>query len=91
MPANILPLGLQKLEWRPIKSPFFCSLVGLEQTIHGKAVATNGILVAIEMPHRLFIGHLDNVVKDKKEATHPKDALSRKSARAGQTVREFVI
>ena len=52
--------------WRPMDSTG--SLHGLP--VSGKAVATDGVLIVLELPSgQRFIGHLDNFIKDKKESS----------------------
>lgn len=50
-------------DWRLIKEPMIGHINGLPNT-QGRAVATNGVLVAVERSGDIFLGHLDFFVAD---------------------------
>lgn len=58
-----------KEDWRLVLKPVSGHINGLEESMFGIAVATNGIMVAIEDPIAdiLFYGHLEWFIKDTTE------------------------
>lgn len=56
-------------EWRLLKQPIVGEINGLPES-RGIAIATNGIIVAIQQNESLFFGHLDFFVEDEDESDH---------------------
>ncbi len=58
-----------KEDWRLIQKPVSGHINGLAESMYGIAIATNGIMVAIEDPQLdlLFYGHLEWFVRDTTE------------------------
>jgi hypothetical protein len=79
--------------WRLLQPCLVGAIHGIP-TSQGTAVATNGILVAIQQPHRLFIGHFDWFVPDEQqpvvEHKEGKEKKERQARKPAVDITEFV-
>ena len=53
-------------DWRLMPDPCIGHIHGLPGT-QGRAIATNGVLVAVERVGDIFLGHLENFVPDEQQ------------------------
>lgn len=79
--------------WRLVAQPVLGSVNGLERSYYGIAMATNGVIVAIETPaYTILFAHLQWFVKDDPDAETDLDlsmAAVRQARIKMQTLSEF--
>ena len=78
-------------DWRLIQEPCVGSIHGIP-SMHGVAIATNGIEVAILQESSLVFGHIDNFVPDEQETELRIRVAAPKVAKRNQTpdISEFI-